>query len=245
MQFLKKILPGNLKGKVRKALFGAENFGIHFAQSGEDLLVQAIMNSTVREGSGFYVDVGSYHPTIGSNTHLLYSKGWHGINIDPRPGSKRMFDQARPRDINLEVGVGRKPGKLTYYFISETSALNSFSRQTIADNGALDLITREIECPVMTLSQILNEHLKPGQTIDFLNIDTEGFEMEVLSTMDWKNNRPRIIAIEQNNVTTLSDVIHSDVNRLLELNQYGAMVKNVITKTVATVIYVDNKYLNK
>ncbi len=240
---IKSLLPSNLKGMLRKLLFGSENFGIHFSQSGEDLMVQAIMNSTIKIKNGFYVDVGSYHPTIGSNTHLLYRNGWRGINIDPRPGSKSLFDRERPLDTNLEVGVGSSSGTLTYYFISDTSALNSFSKETIAENGALDKITREITCPVMTLSEILTKHKPPGREIDFLNIDTEGFEMEVLATLDWVNTRPKIIAVEQNQVTTLADVMSSQVNALMTKNNYSAMVKNVITKTVATIIYVDNRYI--
>jgi hypothetical protein len=57
---------------------------------------------------GFYIDVGAHHPFRYSNTHMLYRRGWRGINIDPIPGAKIAFDRFRPGDINLEMGVGCK-----------------------------------------------------------------------------------------------------------------------------------------
>ncbi len=50
-----------------------------FSQFGEDAMLQ----SYLRDGPGFYVDVGSGSPTEGSNTYALYLRGWRGILIDP------------------------------------------------------------------------------------------------------------------------------------------------------------------
>ena len=52
-----------------------------------------------------FIDVGAHHPMRFSNTYLFYKKKWKGINIDPLPGSMKLFNKLRPRDINLELGV--------------------------------------------------------------------------------------------------------------------------------------------
>src|SRR5256885_155804 len=55
---------------------------IAYAHWGEDLVVSFLLDN---KRDGFYVDVGCYHPTLFSNTKLLFDAGWRGINIDPNP----------------------------------------------------------------------------------------------------------------------------------------------------------------
>src|ERR1043166_3890830 len=98
-----------------------------FSSAGEDMVLRHLIGSDKMDG--FYVDVGAYHPIRGSNTYFFYLHGWSGINIDANPGSKRVFDQQRPRDINLGIGVSRNAGTMPYYVISEDSTMNSFSRE--------------------------------------------------------------------------------------------------------------------
>jgi hypothetical protein len=49
---------------------------------------------------------------------------------------------------------------------------------------------------VLPLAEIIRTHLPPGTAIDFLSIDTEGFELQVLEGMDWTRNRPKILLCE-------------------------------------------------
>ncbi len=65
-----------------------------FSQEGEDMLLRSIF---VDKSTGFYVDVGAYHPQRFSNTNHFYLAGWRGINIDAMPGSMEPFHQFRPR----------------------------------------------------------------------------------------------------------------------------------------------------
>ena len=86
---------------------------LSFSQYGEDL----VLGSLLAKKEGFYVDVGSYDPIRFSNTYYFYRQGWRGINIDPMPGSKKIFDDRRPRDINIEVGISDRPGVERYYHL--------------------------------------------------------------------------------------------------------------------------------
>jgi hypothetical protein len=67
--------------------------------------------------NGFYIDVGCFHPIRLSNTMFLYSKGWSGMNIDINKKSIDLFKISRPRDINLNFGVGSKNEFKSFFII--------------------------------------------------------------------------------------------------------------------------------
>ena len=146
--------------------------------------------------SGFYVDVGAFHPTLFSNTYFFYLNGWQGINVEARPGSKQLFDRVRPRDINLEVGVSRERGSMTYYFIAEDSPMNSFSPEFLKQIEMLEHVRSEIPVPTLPLAELLDRHLPKNQAIDFMNVDVEGHDFEVLESNDWNRFRPKVIVVE-------------------------------------------------
>ena len=94
-----------------------------YSQNGEDL----ILNQFLKIKKRFFIDVGAHHPIRFSNTYLFYKKGWSGINIDAMPGSMYLFNKLRPKDINMERGVGLKNDQFMFYQFNE-SALNTFSK---------------------------------------------------------------------------------------------------------------------
>ncbi len=145
---------------------------------------------------GFYVDVGAYHPINSSNTYFFYLQGWRGINIDARPGSMTQFNTLRPRDTNLELGVSNRKGELPFYIVEGGPSINSFSRDFLAEVGMLDHVRQEIKVPVWTLTDILDKYLPAGQSIDFLTVDVEGFDLNVLRSNDWSKYRPRLVVVE-------------------------------------------------
>jgi FkbM family methyltransferase len=186
------------------------------------MILRHVIGSDKREG--FYVDIGAYHPVHFSNTYFFYMNGWRGINIEARPGSARLFDKVRPKDINLEMGVSRKHGELTYYFIGEDSTMNSFSREFLEHIGMLEQVRREVPVPVFPLSEILAKHLPEGQAIDFMNVDVEGHDREVLESNDWDRFRPKFIVVEDKEI----DAQQSDIVHLLGDYDYEVCIQNVI-----------------
>lgn len=166
---------------------------LSFSQSGEDAVLRNFLRN---KRSGFYVDVGANHPIRFSNTYYYYLRGWRGINIEPMAGSKAIFDNYRPRDINLEVAVG-KPGTSTLFIFEETCF------NTMDDVLAAKLIEDKIsplkEKRTMTkvpLAEILATHCH-GASIDFLSVDAEGLDEEVLASNDWDRFRPCYVAAER------------------------------------------------
>lgn len=181
----------------RKLLLGFDVQTYFFGQTGEDAVLRSLFDSKLMRGEkGFYVDVGAYHPWDKSNTYLFYKAGWSGINIDARPGSMKLFGKHRPRDINLEVGISRKEGIETYHIISDDSPMNSFSRESLESLNMLRHVQRTVPVEVLPLSVVLSRHVPVGQHIDFLTVDVEGYDLEVLESNDWDVFRPSVILAE-------------------------------------------------
>lgn len=164
-----------------------------YAQDGEDLILDRYLEG---QASGFYVDIGAHHPMRFSNTYLFYRRGWRGINIDAMPGSMKAFARIRPRDINVECGVAGNAGRLTYHRFNE-SALNTFdaTEAQLKDRAPYRLLDT-VEVAVERLDALLARHLPVGQQIDFLSVDVEGKDEEVLRSNDWCRCRPRFILAE-------------------------------------------------
>lgn len=187
-------LPDGLLYKFLKFWQGYAWFSPSFSQEGEDVLLARIFEY---QPTGFYVDVGANHPIRLSNTYRLYLKGWRGINIEPLPEAKKLFDTYRKRDINLSLGISLQASLLDYYQFNH-SPLNTFSKeeaekkQAIQDNRLLAV--RQI--PTLPLAQVLEKYLPPEQSIDFLSIDTEGFDLIVLQSNNWERFRPRYVLVE-------------------------------------------------
>lgn len=164
-----------------------------YSQDGEDLVLDRLLEG---QQVGFFVDVGAHHPMRFSNTYLFYRRGWRGINIDAEPGSMRLFNKYRRDDTNIECGVGVQSGRLPYWRFNEP-ALNTFDEaEAMLKNSPPYRLIELVDVAVRRLDDLLKEHLRPGRTIDFLTIDVEGKDREVLESNDWDLYRPRLILAE-------------------------------------------------
>lgn len=165
-----------------------------YSQEGEDILLERLLG----EGNhGFYVDVGAHHPKRFSNTHYFYMRGWHGLNIEPNPAVSDLFRTMRKRDINLQLGISDHPGELLYYEFNDP-ALNTFDEQLMQERERTTsyrvVATRKVH--IELLASVLEKHLPAGRYIDFLTIDVEGLDLNVLRSNDWNRFRPRCVVSE-------------------------------------------------
>lgn len=189
----------SIAGKIRKALkhraalpLLRRNWAISTSIYAEDLLVDRIL----RPGpQGTYVDVGANHPLEGSNTYRLSLRGWSGLAIDPNPRFAGDFKRLRPRDTHLVMGVSQRPGRLTY-FEFDHDHLNTLSPERAADLIAEGREVREKRIvETAPLSAIVEEHLG-DKPIDLLNVDVEGMDLEVLTSLDLVRHRPSVMIVE-------------------------------------------------
>ena len=206
---------------------------LSWAQEGEDLVLARLLGPMTRPG--FFVDIGAHHPTRYSNTYYFYRRGWRGINVDPLPGSARLFRRQRPRDISLECGVAAQVGVLTYHAFNDP-ALNTFSPEEAArKNVAPYRLLGTSQAPVHTLAGILERHLPPGQFIDFLSIDAEGLDHDIVASNDWETYRPRWVLVELLQ-TDFAGVAAHPTAQLLQQAGYAPCAK-----TLNTVFFQDQR----
>jgi len=198
-----------------------------YAQEGEDIILSRILDGKIDKG--FYVDVGAHHPKRFSNTYYFYKKGWRGINIEPMPGSKTIFDKYRPKDINLELPISSKEEELTYYIFNDP-ALNGFSKEISFQRSELKdyKILKTINIKTRTLTSVLNEYLPSGQRINFLTVDVEGFDLDVLKSIDWSKYKPDYILIEDKDFT-LETPRNSKLYNFLSEKNYHLIAKTFNT----------------
>lgn len=207
-----------------------------FSQEGEDLVLARIFEN-LEISNGFFVDIGAHHPCRFSNTYYFYQRGWRGINVDAMPGTKKLFERMRSRDITIECGVGAQEGVLKYFAFNEP-ALNTFSEQEANKKNVPPYhVVETLQIPVVTLKQILDEHLPSGTQIDFMTIDAEGFDHEVISSNDWSRYRPRVILVELLN-TGIENLEAHPIAQLLRSQDYRAFAK-----TYNTFFFVANEAL--
>ena len=206
-KFIKRLLP--------------QHTDVFASQEGEDVLIKRILKWNYNK-KGFYIDIGAHDPVRFSNTFHYYLKGWHGINIDPIPGMKDLFDQIRPRDINLECGISAENDTVNYYIFNEP-AFNTFSLEQLKYALTRTKLKEIKQVKVYRLDRIFEKYLTEDQDITFMNIDVEGLELQVLQSSNWEKYRPNIVCIE---VLTKSE--YEKINSFLNEKRYTkvAQIKN-------------------
>jgi FkbM family methyltransferase len=166
---------------------------ISYAQNLEDVVLNRIFQGRPH---GFYIDVGAHDPKELSVTRYFYELGWSGINVEPVPDSFEKFVRQRPRDVNLNIGLGARHQIVSLYEVELRPELTSLS-QSIADSASRLANSRVVERPVEihTLREVCSTYCR-DRPIDFVKIDVEGFEREVILGGDWSTYRPTALLIE-------------------------------------------------
>ena len=164
---------------------------ISYAQTFEDVMLNRVFGART---DGFYVDVGAADPTELSVTKWFYDQGWSGINIEPHPVFFQKLQAERPRDINLNCAAGAEIDTAELYELSlqELSTLDAALQK--AFEPSFPLVAKRL-VQIMPLTKILERHAA-GRHVDFLKIDTEGWEYQVLQGLDLGRFRPTVILLE-------------------------------------------------
>lgn len=165
---------------------------LSYAQHFEDVY---LMRCFRERKDGFYVDVGAGHPVVDNVSFAFYLKGWHGITVEPNPALAKLSRSVRPRDIGAETLVGSAPGTAKFFLVDDFHGLSTTigeNARAAAENYGKQ--SNELTLPVTTLAELCRKHAP--KAIDFLKIDVEGAEKDVLEGADWKSYRPRVVVIE-------------------------------------------------
>ncbi|MDC3410000.1 FkbM family methyltransferase [Alphaproteobacteria bacterium] len=161
--------------------------------------------------------------------------------MDPLPNTKKLWKKFRPEDVFIEAVVSSKAddlnlrnetrggGRLTRFVVKHDSELSSLNADLDISSGDYVANVSEISLP-----RVVKKFL-PGQRVDFMSIDVEGHELEILRTNDFSHFRPIFLCVEilSQSIQSLNE---SSVNKLLTENNYS-----LISKLSNSFIYRDNE----
>lgn len=171
--------------------------------------------------NGIYIDVGCNHPFIGNNTFKLFKKGWSGINIDLDYTFIDSFNFYRPGDYNIQIAVSDKIGEQEMYYHHERSAINTLD----VKRSSKSILKKNIK--TTTLNNIIENSKFKNQQIDYVSIDVEGFELNVLKGFDLNKYKPKALSIEFiDPEMTIEEFYHQNINNILDSDLYKFMTKN-------------------
>ncbi|OOG71463.1 hypothetical protein B0E43_17340 [Algoriphagus sp. A40] len=205
-----------------------------YSQCAEDLLVQYVFRLR-KITNPTYLDIGAHHPYQLSNTALFYQKGCKGINIEANPSLHNAFEIYRPNDINLNIGISDKEEELDFYIMTDNT-LSTFSKeecdQLIAYGKKLD----KIEKIKLTTINFVIDNYCDGIFPDFLSIDVEGLDFQILKSIDFEKSSPKVICVEASEYSPVgsgarrNELIHLLVDKgyyeYANTNLNAIMVKN-------------------
>lgn len=186
------------------------------AQHGEDVrLARALPRR------GFYVDIGAGSPSLLSVTKLFYDRGWSGINVEPSAWWWSELNSARPRDVNLPLAISDTRGEIVLYDGEGEDAFFSTVEAGVAQKleaaTTRRLHPRVVQC--ITLADVFDQHVR-DRVVDFMKIDVEGHERQVLVGNDWGRYRPRILVVESVEPSSTTEA-HAAWEQVLVDAMYG------------------------
>jgi len=165
-----------------------------WSQCGEDLILRYLFD-LMRIARPSYIDIGAHHPWYYNNTYLFYRQGARGVNIEPDPSLHAGLRRGRRRDINLNLGIGPREAELDFYVMS-TPTLSTFSsseaRRYVEEHGLHIDATRQIK--VQTFAQTVDTYM--GRTPDLVSLDVEGWDLDILRSIDFTRHRPHAFCVE-------------------------------------------------
>lgn len=196
------------------------------SQEGEDLIIDRIIQmNNIDYKNIYYLDIGAGHPIKYSNTFYFYLRGAHGITIDGLKKNTYLHKLLRPRDISKNYIVGQNNEIVNFYLYkeSELNTSNKQRKEELEQNGIFFQST--IKVRKTAIRDFFQKEIKnKSNKINFLSIDVEGTDLEIIKSINWKNFKPKIISVEILS-TNIKDIYESEIYKILNLNGYSISSK--------------------
>ena len=207
-----------------------------------DILVNDFFKKKI---NGFFVDVGCQNPISNNNTYSLYkNKNWNGINIDLDQNNIDLFNLVRKRDVNIKAAISSGNYKKKLYFYHNKSAINTIEKKISKFQQAK--VKKIININTITLDQLLLK--QKIKKIDFLTVDVEGHEIEVLKGFNIKKYSPDMVVIEFLDLKMKKfEFYNNSINNILKSDIYKYFIQNkysLVNWNHADLFFVNNKIRN-
>lgn len=168
---------------------------VSFSQSGEDLIVKRTL-SKIGIKNPTYLEIGTNDPVLNNNTYLFYINGSRGVLVEPDPIFFKKIKRKRKKDVLLNCGVGISNEKNADFYIISNNSLNTFSKEEAEKIKSFgkDKIIKTINTPLISINEIIKKYF-PNYP-NFISIDVEGLDFEILKSINFNIYRPEVFCIE-------------------------------------------------
>jgi FkbM family methyltransferase len=208
-----------------------------WSEHGEDLIVESICHF-LEIANPTYMDIGAADPVLNSNTYLFYRKGCRGVLIEPNPSFCKLLVAIRPGDRTINAGIGFDGRAEADYYMVSGALMNTFSKDWIdamaVQEGNRDFLEKVIKMPLLDINKVIADHFR--EVPDFLSVDTEGLDLDILRSLDFNRFRPPIVCAETGMVGRRG--IETRIIELMLAKNYS-----VRGSTIQNAIFVDNRLL--
>ena len=156
-----------------------------------------------------------------SNTCLLFNNGWNGINIDLNQASIDLFNIVRPHDYNFCEAVSNKIQEKDLFLDHYLSPINTIEKSFYDTSDKKIAFISLIKKKIITKKfDDIVQKITDLPKINFLNIDCEGHDCNVLSGIDLNHYSPELICIETHKVNNEETFMYQDIIKLLNNYSY-------------------------
>lgn len=170
---------------------------VSYSQVGEDLIAQYLFQS-LKIQQPTYLEVGTNHPIIGNNTYFFYLRGCVGVCVEPDPNLFSVIRLKRPQDKLLNCGIGLQGTSSADFFSFPPpyTGWNTFSKKEAEKRQAETGIQIEkvVHVPLITINEVMEKYFNPYP--NFLSLDVEGLDFDILQSIDFDRFRPDAICVE-------------------------------------------------
>ena len=224
---------------LQKQIFYKKNY---YSFSGVDVVIGNIFRDKDR---GLYIDVGCQHPIKNNNTYILNKKGWKGINIDLDKDNIDLFNISRPNDENINIAISNKISEVELFFYHKKSPINTIDKKT--SNYQQAKVTEIKKVNTSTLDNVISKTKYKNSKFDFLSVDVEGHELQVLAGFDFNLYSPDVIVVEYLDLTLSKiEVKNQNIENIFKTDLYKFLISKkyiLVNYIYADLIFVKKDFI--
>jgi FkbM family methyltransferase len=175
---------------------------VSYSQNGEDLIIKDLFYKLgVKKPT--YLDIGANEPYYLSNTYLFYSKGCHGVCVEPNYYLYKKFKSQRKRDICINAGVAfdERTEADFYLFPKNANGLGTFSKEEAQfwetkGNSAIGKhrVEKILKVRLVNINDIIKQNFEGGPNL--ISLDVEGLDLKILQLLDFNTYKPEVLCVE-------------------------------------------------
>jgi FkbM family methyltransferase len=209
---------------------------VSYAQFADDLVAAHLFNA-INVEKPTYLDIGAFDPINDNNTYLFYLAGSRGVLVEPNKAITERLRSVRPLDTLLVAAIGIGDEKEADYYMFDNPGLNTIDKDDAmrVERDTPHKLQQVVKVPLLNINNVIAEHFG-GKAPDYISIDIEGLDYDVLKSLNYKKYRPKIICAETIILSTLKH--NPKTVELLTANNY-----EVRGMTVANTFFVDKALL--